>query len=73
MRKSALRVNATFLVDGMVAGLWRLDRKRTAATMTLTPFGRHNRRVLADLRAEGERLAAFVEPDATVDIVVKEL
>ena len=33
-----LQVTATFLVDGRVAGTWRIERKKKAATLTLTPF-----------------------------------
>ena len=65
-----LRVLATFLVDGMVAGTWKLERKRAAATVTLTPFVTLRRAVRAALTDEGERLARFVEPDATHHAVV---
>jgi hypothetical protein len=54
----------TFLVDGQVAGTWRVERDGRAATLTLTPFGRLARGARAELRAEGERLARFHEPDA---------
>ena len=30
---SALRVRATFLVDGMVRGAWKIERKKKAATL----------------------------------------
>src|SRR3989440_1478791 len=33
-----LRIPGTFLVDGFVAGTWRVERKKDAATLTLTPF-----------------------------------
>ena len=59
-----LRVKATFLVDGVVAGTWTVAVKRKVATLTLAPFAPLGRRVGADLEAEGEALLAFVEPDA---------
>ena len=34
-----LRVRATFLVDGVVAGAWTIAVKRGVATLTLEPFG----------------------------------
>lgn len=49
----------TFLVDGFVAGQWRLDRGRTEATLVLEPFGvlaPGARDAVAD---EGRRLAAL--------------
>ena len=45
----------TFLVDGAVAGTWRFDKGRVATE----PFERLSRETRAELRDEGERLAAF--------------
>jgi hypothetical protein len=59
-----LRVKSTFLVDGVVAGLWTLAVKRRVATVTLEPFGKLTRRVVKELEAEGEALARFAEPEA---------
>ncbi len=47
----------TFVVDGRVAGAWRYD----AGRVELEPYERLSRSVLRDLRAEGERLAAFMD------------
>ena len=33
-----LRVRASFLWDGMVAGTWEIERTRAAATLVMTPF-----------------------------------
>jgi hypothetical protein len=44
----------TFLVDGRVAGAWRLE----GSGIRLEPYGRLSRAVRAALLAEGERLAA---------------
>jgi Winged helix DNA-binding domain len=45
----------TFLVDGEVAGTWRLDEK---AGFSAEPFERLPASVMREVRAEGERLAA---------------
>jgi hypothetical protein len=53
--KNAL-VHATILVDGFVAGTWRLEQGR----VRLEPFARLSRPVRAELRLEAERIEAFV-------------
>ena len=67
-RKTVIRPNgdvlATFLVDGYVAGTWEIIRKGKNATLKLTPFGSMPRPVRTDLREEGARLLAFVEPES---------
>ncbi len=50
----------TFLVDGAVAGTWKLDGGR----VRLTPFGRLTRATRRELGEEGERLAAFHADDS---------
>ena len=59
-----LQVRATFLVDGFVAGAWRVTRTKKAATLVLEPFGRLTKKTLAALEQEGEDLLQFVEPEA---------
>ncbi len=56
---------ATFLVDGAVAGSWRVERTEQKATLTLEPFERLPRSARDDLHEEGARLVRFHEPDAT--------
>jgi hypothetical protein len=46
---------ATFLVDGKVAGAWRYDMGK----IVLEPFGRISRETRKELNQEAERLAAF--------------
>lgn len=71
-QKGNLRLLSSFLVDGRVAGLWRVEAKKQAATLALSPFLPLPRRVLTELEDEGERLLRFLEPAATThDIVVK--
>jgi hypothetical protein len=48
-------VQRTFLVDGFVAGVWRLDGGRIEL-QPFEPLSRHARRALED---EGKALAAF--------------
>lgn len=59
-----LRVRATVLVDGTMAGFWKLDRARGAATVTIEPLVKLRAADRKALCAEAERLAAFAEPQA---------
>jgi len=56
---------STFILDGVVSGLWAVQRERAVATLVLTPF----RRLTADerraLSEEGARLLAFAAADST--------
>ncbi len=65
-----LRVKATFLVDGVVAGTWAIAVKRRVATLTLEPFGSVRKRAMNELEAEAERLVRFAEPGARGHSVV---
>ncbi|HEY1538899.1 MAG TPA: winged helix DNA-binding domain-containing protein [Solirubrobacteraceae bacterium] len=64
MTTKNLRVKATFLVDGAVAGIWTIEVKRQVVTLRLQPFGKLTKRVVKELEAEGDALARFAEPDA---------
>lgn len=57
----------TFLVDGFVAGAWKVERKskRAPATIRLMPFERLARATEGELRAEAAELLVMLEPDAT--------
>lgn len=59
-----LRVAATLLVDGVVAGTWRIERKKGVATLVIEPFGKLAKAARDEAIAEGEQLARFVEPEA---------
>lgn len=66
-----LRVKATFLVDGVVAGTWTIAVKRRVATLTLAPFaGPPARPVLRALEAEAQRIVRLAEPECTDHAVV---
>ena len=55
---------STFLVDGFVAGRWKLTRERTTARVTIEPVVRLSAPARTGLTDEGGRLAAFLVPDA---------
>jgi Winged helix DNA-binding domain len=61
---SALRIAATVLVDGFVAGTWKIERTKTTARMTIDPFAPFAARTRKEVAAEGDALLHFAEPDA---------
>ena len=61
-----LRILPTFLVDGRVAGTWSVERSRTTARLTVTPFARLARAARPAVEQEGRDLIAFCEPEAKV-------
>ena len=67
-----LRVRATFLVDGTVAGTWTIDAKRRLATLRIAPFATLGTRVRAAVAEEGEALVRFAEPEAAAHAVTFE-
>jgi hypothetical protein len=61
----ALRVRATFLVDGFVSGTWSVRRTKARATLVVEPFAKIPKKTRDELAAEGDQLLRFVEEDAT--------
>jgi Winged helix DNA-binding domain len=59
----------TFLVDGVVGGMWSVERSRDRATLVLEPFAPLPRKARRELEAEGERLVRWIEDDATSFVV----
>jgi DNA glycosylase AlkZ-like len=59
-----LRVRATILVDGSVAGFWKLEKSRGTATIVIEPLVRLRAADRKAALAEAEALAAFMEPGA---------
>lgn len=59
-----LRVLATFLWDGFVAGTWAIERKGPKAALALSPFRALPKGAADALAEEGEALLRFVETDA---------
>jgi hypothetical protein len=60
---SALRIAATVLVDGFVAGTWKLEATKKVATVTIEPFKPFAGRVKKEVEAEAELLLKFAEPE----------
>jgi hypothetical protein len=61
--RTGLQIRACpFLIDGFIAGTWRLDRQRWGATLVITPFGKLAKKAAAALEAEGARLLEFASP-----------
>jgi hypothetical protein len=60
------------LIDGFVAGNWRIKATRTSATLTVATFGpkAYRKKDQAVLRRDGRRLLAFAAPEAAVREVV---
>lgn len=56
-----LRVRATVLVDGVVAGFWRMEKKATLVVETLRKLKAAETKAIA---AEAAELVAFAEPKA---------
>lgn len=67
-RKRVFTVNgiirATFLVDGFVRGMWKIEREGGAATLVLNPFVKLARAERVALEEEGGRLVRFAAEDA---------
>lgn len=67
-RKTVIKINGdvlpTFLVDGVVAGMWSAIRARDAATLRLEPFEIIDPSTRLLLEEEGLRLIRFIEPEA---------
>ena len=61
---------ATFFVDGILAGAWRLGRTRDATTITVEPLGELAAPDRAAVIAEGEALLGFLAPDAARSAVL---
>ncbi|MDB5216916.1 MAG: hypothetical protein JWO86_4843, partial [Myxococcaceae bacterium] len=62
---TAARALAGFLVDGMLAGSWRIRRVKSTATLVIEPFASLPKSAQRALVDEAERLVRFVEPEAT--------
>ena len=58
------QLKPTFLVDGMVAGMWSVEVSRVAATLTLKPLRPISAPVRKELLAEAEGMLAFCQPGA---------
>lgn len=74
VRRIAVRQNemiSTFLVDGFVAGTWKVERERVRASLVIRPLIRLAKADERALLGEGEALLAFLAGDAADrDVVV---
>jgi hypothetical protein len=59
-----LLVPGMFLVDGFVAGIWKIERARKSATLVLKPFEKLSKSNRAQVEEEGQAMLRFAEPDA---------
>lgn len=61
--------SAALLVDGMIAGTWKVERNKRAATLVITSFVKPSKKSRAELVEEAERFLAFIAWDAeTADL-----
>ncbi|MEU7423662.1 winged helix DNA-binding domain-containing protein [Streptomyces sp. NPDC040750] len=58
------QAHRTFLVDGFLAGLWRLD----GATLVIEPFGKLTGAQREEVAEEGRRMLRVLRPEAAHDI-----
>ena len=58
-----------FLVDGVVRGRWKVERRATSAMLVVESFEPLSPAVEDELRAEGERLLRWMTEDAVVYVV----
>lgn len=67
-------LDAAFLIDGFVAGSWRITQDRKAALLTIAPFEPLSPADRDALVAEAQRLLGFMAPDAghrSLDVVTR--
>ena len=57
-------VPATILLDGFVAGVWKIEKSRVVATLVIEPFETLPKQDREALAEEGEHLVHFVEDGA---------
>jgi hypothetical protein len=59
-----LRVLPTVLVDGVVAGTWKIERRRAARSLIVSLFGSQPARARQEIAAEADALLRFAEPES---------
>lgn len=57
-----LRIAATLLVDGFVAGTWTVESKKSVATIVIQPFSKLGKATRDEAEKEGTALAKFLVP-----------
>ena len=66
--RTFVELRATFLVDGMVAGAWKVERAKKAATLVIEPFIALDAATRSGLSDEGERLLRWAEEGPSYNI-----
>ncbi|MDX2564737.1 winged helix DNA-binding domain-containing protein [Streptomyces sp. TX20-6-3] len=67
------QAHRVFLLDGFLAGLWRLDEGKDRTTLTIEPFAHVTRAQRIALTSEAERTLRLMSPPGTpYDIVLAE-
>lgn len=61
-----LRVAATFLIDGVVRGVWKIEKKKDTATLIIEPFASLTKQNRNALTGEAEQLIRFIESSSKV-------
>lgn len=61
-------IPAMVLIDGVVAGTWRIEAKKKAIAVTIRPFGALAAKDRKAIEAEAHSAAAFLAPDAKPDV-----
>jgi len=64
-----MQILPTFLVDGFVAGTWRVEQTTAGASLVLAPFRKLTQRAWADLEREGKDLLRFIASEARAILV----
>ena len=70
--RANLRIRPSYTVDGLVAGTWDVEVRRSEAVLALRPLGKLPRAARSELVDEAERLAQAIRPDAKGHRVVVE-
>ena len=59
------------LIDGVVAGTWRIDRSKTTAVLEVRTFERPSARERSELETEGAAMLAFWAPELEHDLRIE--
>jgi len=62
------QIRATIVVDGVVHGMWKIERARGTATVAVQPFTRLSAATRDALTAEALALLPHTDPSATPDV-----
>ncbi|QFU87018.1 winged helix DNA-binding domain-containing protein [Amycolatopsis sp. YIM 10] len=63
-RELVVAGKCAFLIDGRVAGTWRIAKEKNVAVLVIEPFADMSTKDRHELADEGRRLLAFAEPEA---------